>query len=342
MAFEWQPLEQAAESLGVDLETLRGWIDQGAAPTRWQQGREEVLIEFPEEEGDEEAPPNHGEEAGEEPAADGSSGQGAGPGGPERVRVASADDAAGTELLPPRQWQIATGMVAGWQRLAERTGDDLARARRLAIVAWCLLGAIVVAAAGGAVWGSWRLANAEASLDRVRATLNERETALKRSRERAEELASKLTAVRGQLAEVGSQSEAIDELSRNLAQAESEARREVRQQLRDRIDRQQDKITALTAERDTARQRLAETEKRLAAAQKRAAELEQKRAQHQATLSDQRKALEKRDRKLAAAESELAACRKSLEDCRQNQAELEAARRTIELPPWMPTLSPDD
>ena len=49
MSFEWQNIDQAANTLEVDLDTLRKWIDEGQAPSRDKNGVMQVLIEFPDD-----------------------------------------------------------------------------------------------------------------------------------------------------------------------------------------------------------------------------------------------------------------------------------------------------
>jgi len=146
MAFEWQDKADAAETLGVDLATLDRWIETGQAPTRAVGDRVQVLIEFPEDDAPEDtdqpadepvdpAPPTppptaEGEviDAESEPAAD------------DEPRVARR-----VELVPARELQMATGMVAAWQRLAEQSDRELARARRLGTWGWTAAGVLVLA-----------------------------------------------------------------------------------------------------------------------------------------------------------------------------------------------------
>ncbi len=59
------------------------------------------------------------------------------------------------QLVHQRELQMAGGMVAAWQRLAESADQELARTRKLNTAAWItvgVLGIAMIAGVGAAVW----------------------------------------------------------------------------------------------------------------------------------------------------------------------------------------------
>ena len=142
MAFEWQELDLAADSLGVDAATLRGWIDSGRAPSRQTNGRCEVLIELL----------DGGEDGGGDDAGGASAEADAGAStqtndaNSDRAGGNGSPDAAQVDVVTGRELQLAGGMVAAWQRLAESADQELHRSRRLGALAWSTVAVLVVAA----------------------------------------------------------------------------------------------------------------------------------------------------------------------------------------------------
>ena len=145
MSFEWLSTDDAARTLGVEVPTLNQWIESGRAPSRKQNNRIEVLIEFDEDEDDSAQSSKqsvHVEsfEQVDEPNPNQRSGD-------------DAPDYQQMQLVHQRELQMAGGMVAAWQRLAETADQELSRTRRLNTAGWATVATLTIAIIAGVVWG---------------------------------------------------------------------------------------------------------------------------------------------------------------------------------------------
>ena len=192
MSFQWQDREVAAGTLGVDVATLQAWIDDGRAPSRTQGGKIQVLIELLDEEEVAETATEREAASGtskqgstadsnrngsatdnasaasasssraqriidEEPSAhERVTGNGSGGAADHGTRTTREHADAPTEIdgVSKRERQLAGGMVAAWQRLAETTGQDLSRARKLSAVSWSLVAVLVIISGVGLWWST--------------------------------------------------------------------------------------------------------------------------------------------------------------------------------------------
>ena len=282
MAFEWQQRDQAAETLGVDTETLQAWIDSGHAPSRAHNGDVEVLIEFPDEdeEGDEpadEADADLGAEAA--PSANGGAGSAAHVAEAEPIdadeesevggdagvggQVGGHADGRSVELVSRRELQMAGGMVAAWQRLAETAEGDLARSRRVGIIAWSLVGLLVALGGVGLWWATAAVTDSRADARHTEQQLRESGERVQTLEEHTQTLRDELTAARAQLAELRQQAQSSaaqndklaeqQRLTREMAESRSEASQTMAATLRDTIDRQAQRLDRLERELSEAR-----------------------------------------------------------------------------------------
>ncbi len=188
MSFEWQDREVAARTLGVDVATLQAWIDAGKAPSRHHSGKLQVLIELLDEgettaesnatpAGDngsaagasEHASTNHATKQG---ASDSSAEESVAPESAEPRRFQNATGSE-LELISKRELQLAGGMVAAWQRVAETAGQDLTRARRVGAVSWGIV-AVLLVAGGIGLWASTRsITDVQGRLESTKTKLDE-------------------------------------------------------------------------------------------------------------------------------------------------------------------------
>ena len=151
MSFEWQDIDQAAATLEVELDTLQKWIEEGHAPSRDKNGTTQVLIEFPDDEGESEEVDAEtassvsdedkiedvdGDDVAEAPhIIDG-----------EYEEFRATDDGSGTYVIQQshqRELQLAGGMVAAWKQLAETADQELVRSRKQTTRAWWAIGVLV-------------------------------------------------------------------------------------------------------------------------------------------------------------------------------------------------------
>lgn len=202
MSFEWQDREVAARTLGVDVATLQAWIDAGQAPSRHHSGKLQVLIELLDEgetTAETNAPPagDNGSAAGapQHTSANNSTKQSAGENSadesvaaesaePRRFQTAGAT-ATGSELelISKRELQLAGGMVAAWQRVAETAGQDLTRARRLGAVSWGVV-AVMLVAGGIGLWATTRnITDVQGRLEFTKSKLDETTRDVEKSQE---------------------------------------------------------------------------------------------------------------------------------------------------------------
>ena len=340
MAFEWQQRDQAAETLGVDVQTLQAWIDSGKAPSRLVNGQHEVLIEFPEDDPATENPAAEAPATGtpdtentspgptaqassassassgsasgksEKSGKPGKSGKGEGggkgkkkkkgggqreeaPGAgstgrrveePETVHEINPEQSDTTELVHRRELQMAGGMVAAWQRLAESADQELVRSRRLGIVAWSLVAVLVVAGATGLWWTTRELTDARNKITSTREQLTtaqdrlseaEREQTarterLEEMRSRIQGLQQELTKAEARLAELQERADQYASRAEELAAQNRDNRQTAEKQaessqtavtaLRETLKEQRELISSLESRIGDAKQGLAEAE----------------------------------------------------------------------------------
>lgn len=266
MAFKWQPRDQAAETLEVDIDTLQAWIDSGHAPSRGQGDAVEVLIEFPDEtddpdgEDDEQAEPLAAEEV--------TAGDSAGPNRGEPFYGGGDAGQHPIQVVSKRELQMAGGMVAAWQRLAETTDHELTRSRRWGGVAWSIVAVLVLLGGVGIGWATHAVTDTRA---RHSLTEYELDRAAERSagdRGRIGELETDLSQARAEMAEAQRSAEVSDArneelLEQNrLIQREAERRMEsdaaLAVSLRETVEEQRERISNLREELEEAQGELAE------------------------------------------------------------------------------------
>lgn len=206
MTFQWQTREQAAATLEVDPATLQQWIDQGRAPSRTTDGRVEVLIEFPDE-GDADSHDAAEAEVVTEHAS-----------GP-----AVNANAGALELVSRRELQMAGGIAAAWQRLAEQSDHELVRARRLSTVAWCVVALLTLASGGGIWWATHATLTARNEADLTRQDLTHLTTTAEERARQIEQLSARIAAVQEQFtraqAELAATTERAAAAAKQLEQA---------------------------------------------------------------------------------------------------------------------------
>ncbi len=154
MAFEWQDRETAARTLEVDLETLQAWIDDGRAPSRQQNGNVQVLIELLDDEEEADTVDASIDDVVDRDADAGAPRNGRqqeGPRSHDRINVDDTDVAVVTQ----RELQLAGGMIAAWQRVAETAEQSAKRSRQLGTLSWSIV-ALFVVLGGIGLWASTR------------------------------------------------------------------------------------------------------------------------------------------------------------------------------------------
>jgi hypothetical protein len=309
MALEWLPRDEAARTLGVGIDALQAWIDDGRAPTRTQDGQVQVLIEFTDTSADD-GPPEAGAGNGHDGAAprahaetvvidDGPTERDAPGRGRREDRVTVVDE---------RQLQLAGGMVAAWQRVAESADQELTRSRRLGTVAWSLVAALVLAGGVG-VWRATRaVSSAESDLGlaqyeqkqlagQVRSASDratDLDAQLRKLQDESADRQAKLTQAVEKAALASSQVEKLLEQNRLLTEAgrqQSAANAKVLGTLEDRIAAQAQRITAL--------------EKALSESNTQLAALGQRLAESQEQLTETLKQLRQTDARLTEADRKL-------------------------------------
>ena len=289
MSFEWQDRDAAARTLGVDTPTLQAWIDDGRAPSRTYQGRLQVLIEHIEEtdSGSEattsetkkgenskgktqdshaEVPPRdeqvHGKPYTTEDDEDQSQGH-------ERAqRVHAHASTTDLELVSKRELQLAGGMVAAWQRLAETSNQDLARARKVGALSWSLVAGLVIVSGVG-LWMSTRsVTDAHGKLEATQEKLKGVERTSEETASRATALQLEVTQRTQDLADANSKLAATVERA-NLTKTQADAfaaQHLLTKQLADQqIETAKALAAALQSTIDEQKTRLGELEKELAA-----------------------------------------------------------------------------
>lgn len=200
MSFDWQPLDQAAQTLGVDPDTLQQWINDGRAPSRAGASGTEVLIEFPDD--DEQdvdvidvdtAPP-------------------------------SSDSPQALQLVPRHELQLAGAMAAAWQRMAEHSETELARTRRVGTVGYIALALLVIAAAVGLWYATAETTQARADATSTATELKERIADLDIARKDKDELTAKVDQLQADLTQAKTDLATATERATQLTTAAEQTR----------------------------------------------------------------------------------------------------------------------
>lgn len=231
MAFQWQTREQAAATLEVEPATLQQWIDEGRAPSRTTDGRVEVLIEFPDEDESDDA---HEAEVVTEHVA-----------GPAVNPTPNA-----LEVVSRRELQMAGGIAAAWQRLAEQSDHELVRARWMSTLAWSLLAALVVLSGGGIWWATHATLTARAEADLTRQDLTHVTTTAEERAKQINELSQRIAATQQELtqaqADLAATTERAAAAARQLEQADGRHGQTVAA-MKETLDQQRQRLTDLQA-----------------------------------------------------------------------------------------------
>ncbi len=290
MSFQWQDRDAAARTLGVDTHTLQMWIDDGRAPSRTWQGKIQVLIELLDEPGEPQEPQEREEqkERGERERSkayqpehqDQSKPEGDGQEQAERVHAQAAT--TDLELVSKRELQLAGGMVAAWQRLAETSNQDLARARKVGMLSWSLV-AFLIVISGIGLWISTRsVTDAQGRLDATQNKLKDVEQLAEKSTKKADALQAEVLLRSQELAEANANLAATIEranltrsqadafaaqhlLTKQLADKQIETAKALADALQKTIDEQKERLAALEAQVKEARQNADALGARLAA-----------------------------------------------------------------------------
>lgn len=313
MSFEWQDHDEAARTLGVDVPTLQAWIDAGRAPSRALQGRVQVLIELL----DESAPAADTPPPSSQPSSPASTGPAthaaasaaggavhahaggaadattnthhadslhdAAGAGPQRVTAATTE----VDVVARRELQLAGGMIAAWQQLAETANDNLARTRRLGALSWSIV-AVLVVLGGAGLWASTR------AVTETQGRLNSTEEKLKLADRNLLDDRNRLTALDAELRQrttdlteahgkftaameradlskaQADQLAAQHALTKQLADRQAETARSLATLLEATIEQQRKQIASLEKSLADTQAGLKDAESRLAAAQEKA------------------------------------------------------------------------
>jgi DNA repair exonuclease SbcCD ATPase subunit len=363
MSFEWQDRDAAARTLGVDSKTLQAWIDDGRAPSRTNNGRLQVLIEHldePDPPAAEEAPAEpekkkqnkqqpdsmmngNGERLHVEPsrqrnassrdmrheehekAPDRQTGSSA-----QHVRATPTD----LELVSKRELQMAGGMVAAWQRLAETSNQDLARARKVGVLSWSLV-AVMLVVGGVGLWASTRsVTDAQGKLESTQEKLNSAERAVADTQARAAALQAEVSQRMADLAEANARLSATIErinltksqadqlaaqhlLTRQLADKQADTSKSLAETLQGTIDDQKQRIAALEKDLAGARQLAADLTSNMTAMQK-------KEEAQKAALEDVTKQRDAMRKQVDQLTSDHAAATKMIDDLKKEMAAIRA------------------
>lgn len=376
MSFEWQDREVAARTLGVDVATLQAWIDAGQAPSRHHSGKLQVLIELLDEgetTAETNAPPagDNGSAAGapQHTSANNSTKQGAGENSAEESIAAESAEprrfqttgatATGSELelISKRELQLAGGMVAAWQRVAETAGQDLTRARRLGAVSWGVV-AVMLVAGGIGLWATTRnITDVQGRLEFTKSKLDETTRDVEKSQEslaglqellrrRTDDLADANTKLataieRSDLTKAQADKLAAQHLlTKQIADRQAETAKALTDTLSATIEEQKAKLATLEkelaatrlaaqAESAEARKREAELAGKLAGAEKQAEALTRQNTE----TTTQRDTLQKQTETLARQITETTAQRDALQKQveKLNTANADATKRIDEL-----------
>lgn len=299
MSFQWQDRDAAARTLGVDTHTLQTWIDDGRAPSRTWQGKVQVLIELLDDEeqtAEEKAP----QESAASPAShrathdatddDTTISSSDEPDQPQRPReeaqrVHTQTTTTDLELVSKRELQLAGGMVAAWQRLAETSNQDLARARKVGMLSWSLVACLLVISTIG-LWLSTRsVTDAQGRLDATQSKLKDVELLAENTTKKADALQAEVLLRSQELAEANTKLAATIErasltkaqadafaaqhlLTKQLADKQIETAKALADALQKTIDEQKERLAALEADVKQARLSADALNARLAASDK--------------------------------------------------------------------------
>jgi len=306
MSFEWQDRDTAARTLGVDTATLQAWIDDGRAPSRTNQGRLQVLIEHLDEAAEE--PGNHEKKNGtgtKQTASgdaraemkDGEREAASGLGGGERVETRPAG--TDLELVSKRELQLAGGMVAAWQRLAETSNQDLARARKVGTLSWSLVAALTVISGIGLWYSTKSVTDTEGRLTSTQEKLTDVQRIANDTQNRAAALQEEVMKRTQELAEANAKlGGSIERANLTKAQADQLVAQHLltTQLAQKQADTSKALFDTVQATVEEQKQRLATLEKDLAAAMKREDELKKSAATREESIKEattQREALKK-------------------------------------------------
>ena len=234
MSFQWQTRDDAAQTLGVDVGTLQSWIDDGRAPSRSGKHGVEVLIEFPEENDDEPVEAERDAEAA------------------NVVEAAATSPSSGgaLEVVSRRELQLAGGIAAAWQRLAEQSDHELVRARRMGAAAWSLVAAMAAVGGVGIWWGTHATLTARADAELTRTNLSHVTGESGDQRQQIEQMSARLAQMQDEAAKQQASLAAATERSaaaaRQLEQAQSQ-HQQVAAALNQTIDQQKQRLSDLQA-----------------------------------------------------------------------------------------------
>lgn len=335
MSFEWQDRDAAARTLGVDSKTLQAWIDDGRAPSRSFQGRTQVLIEHLDDAAAEEAAPDQPSAGGGSADAAKAVGHGeAAAAEPEPAQRVHAQPAStDLELVSKRELQLAGGMVAAWQRLAETSNQDLARARKVGALSWSLVGVLVVLGGIGLWWSTHSVTDTQGRLQSTQEKLVDVERSASDSQSRAAALQAELNQRALDLADANSRLTATTEranltksqadaiaaqhlLTRQVADRQAETAKALIETLQGTIDEQKQRLAAMERDLAADRQTLAKLTEELSA-------LTERDRQRAADAASQKTALEE-------ATKQRDAFKKQLDDAADEKAKSNAAISQLE------------
>jgi len=296
MSFQWQDRDAAAGTLGVDTHTLQTWIDDGRAPSRTYQGKVQVLIELLDDEpetantdNDKSFSRRATHDADADTSSTGQSAQDKSAGDPaastkgnaqpdvheepseQAQRVYTQAAPTDLELVSKRELQLAGGMVAAWQRLAETSNQDLARARKVGMLSWSLVASLVVISGIGLWFSTRSVTDAQGRLESTQSKLKEVEQVADRQSKKAEDLQAEVSQRSQELAEANAKLAASIErsnltktqadtlvsqhmLTKQLADKQIETARSLAQALQTTIDEQKARIAELDADMKAAQQ----------------------------------------------------------------------------------------
>ena len=145
----WMTIEQAAVSLGLSVRTVNRHITAGKLPSRLNEGRREVQIEMPDM-----------TSAGAGAAAQ----AGAASAGPTDL---AAPDYETVLALADNAADKADLAVSAYQTLARSADERIGSTRRVAAVAWSLLGVMALGAIVSVGWTSHKLTRAAVETDHL-------------------------------------------------------------------------------------------------------------------------------------------------------------------------------
>ncbi len=203
------------------------------------------------------------------------------------------------ELVSKRELQLAGGMVAAWQRLAETSNQDLARARKVGTLSWSLV-AVLLVAGGIGLWSSTRsVTDALGKLDATEKNLTDAQQAAKTLAEDAARkaglLESEVARRMQELSEANARLAATVEradLTKSQAQAFADQHLLTKQLADKQIETGKALAAALQSTIDQQKARLDELNEQIKAAAAATATLQTRLTEANATAAMQKKALD--------------------------------------------------